>query len=94
MQEARERASEPIGFFTADDIRKVKDKIQIGDSITFRRSKSYTSFQGESDIAIVHGRVIAKYPSYCILRTDIGVKESIQWIDLLLMKKRAESRDE
>lgn len=82
-----------MGFFTQKDIEIIRDEIHIGDMLEIKRSNSYTSFMGESINSVIIGRVVEKYPNYCILRTERGFNETVQWIDLLLHRKRLQEKD-
>ena len=88
-----DREQYEVGFLTQDDIKDVREAVRIGDYITLRKSTSYTSFTGESINSVIRGKVIGKYPNYAILRTANGYNETVQWIDILLFRKRMQEKE-
>lgn len=87
-----ENEYDPEEFITQDDICEVIKNIHIGDSITFKSGCSYTSIPSEQSTKniSIHGRVIAKYKDFFVVESDLGVRESIKWVDLIIKRKQRE----
>lgn len=85
----------PIGAITTDDIEDIKRDVKIGDRISFRDETCYSPHSAEAlSRRLVSGTVIEKHRHYCTLVTESGYKESIKWIDLILIRKRKEENEQ
>ena len=89
-----ENEYEPEEFITQADILEVMKNTHIGDSVTFKSGCSYTSLPSEMDkkSILIHGRVIAKYKEFFVVESDLGVRESIKWVDLIIKRKQREKK--